>query len=508
MILARKLRSAARLYRSGGLATIAELAWDQSRGYIESHALLPGSDRQRALLLTRVFNETPHYPFTAFDETDVRSCRPALLLPYLRRQFFDVARLADLDMLRDAEIPLVADSLYRRWSFAALDARLDEWRRRRSGTKAAPALDTMARRVALRLGRLTEAGAGLSAPGDLATCLLRAEVLDAQGRLPEATAAFEAAVRLHPDDGTVRLLYGFHLLKTGRFLEGWENWGLADRLIGTYPLRKRKPRWRGEALGGLTLLVIFEHGLGDMIQMSRFLHPLMRAHPEARIMARVPGPLAGLIARSFSSIEVVPAEAMDPEFDFYIPSMQLPLVIEARSLLPTIDYLRLDHARLPRGAGGRPRIGVCWRGHPRQYEATRSISIELFARLFSRGEAEFVVLLNSLTPEESRFLDGVPNVFRPPIEDFMGLGALVASCDLVVSVDTAVAHVAGAAGRPALLLSRPDACWRWGPEGSRTPWYDSVEVLRHPGDMDWVHVLEQADRRIGDRLAPTKAAVA
>ncbi len=91
----------------------------------------------------------------------------------------------------------------------------------------------------------------------------------------------------------------------------------------------------------------------------------------------------------------------------------------------------------------------------------------------------------------------------PQIEDFLDLAAAIAACDLVVSVDTAVPHLAAAGGVPVLLLSRPDACWRWGVAGD-SPWYEAVEVLRHGGDMDWPGVLAEAALRIG-RLAVADA---
>ena len=507
MILARKLRSAVRLFRHEGLSTLAQSAWDQSRGYVEANSILPQSEGKRAALLTRIFNSRAEFSFVRFDEADVRACRSDLLLPYLRRQFFDAAAaFAEGEPLADAEIVLLADALFRRWEFGRIDRQLADWRPRLAPTKFGALVGQMSRRVALRLGRLSEAAEGLAeSGGDAAECLLRAEILDAQGRLAEAGAAFEQAVRRDSSDPLVRLGYAFHLLKVGRTWEGLENWGLADRIMGSYPLRRRRRRGAGGDQGGRRGVVGLGHGLGDMIQLSRFLVPLRAAYPDAVLLGSVPRPLVGLMRASFPTVDFVPSDELDPPYDLYIPSLQLPLVLESRSLQPTTTYIRLAAAERRLPPGGRPRIGVCWRGHPRQYESTRSIAIETFARLFADRSLDFVVLLNSLTPAEIGFLDGVPNVSRPPIGDFVELGALVSECDLVVSVDTAVTHVAAAAGRPTLLLSRPDACWRWGPSGPRTPWYDTVEVIRHPGDMDWEHVLAQASRRLADLAEPLAA---
>ncbi len=142
------------------------------------------------------------------------------------------------------------------------------------------------------------------------------------------------------------------------------------------------------------------------------------------------------------------------------------------------------------------RVGICWRGHPRHFDLTRSIPLDLFASLFQVPDVDFVVLLNSLTAEEESILGGMDRVEIPRISDFLDLAAAIGTCDLVVSVDTAVPHLAAAGGVPVLLLSRPDACWRWG-VAEDSPWYEAVEVLRHGGDMDWPGVLAEAAARIG-----------
>lgn len=504
MILARKLHSAVRLYRNGGLSLVAEFAWNQSRGYLAANAIVPRGAGQRAGLLSRVFNASANYNVVDFDAADARACRASLLLPYLRRQFHDVCELRlDSATLQPAEMLIYADSLLRRWEFRRLDHLLPHWRPRVAGTKFAVPFEQLGRRVALRLGRLTEAGEGLAqAAGEVAEWRLRAEILDAQGRMAEARQAFRQAAHRRPDDAEVRLGFAFHLLKAGQILDGLEQWSLADYLMGTYPLRRRRRQWAGESLEGRTLLVIFEHGLGDMIQLSRFLRPLREAHPRARIIGSVPDPLIGLLARSFPDVDFVSSAADEPAYDVYVPSVQLPLVLEATSLEPTSRYLLIagHAAEAGQPAVTRRRVGVCWRGFPRQYELTRSIPLATFARLFDASDVDFVVLLNQLTPDEEGFLAPFGNVLRPPIADFVDLGSLVAGCDLVISVDTAVAHVAGAGGKRALLLSRPDSCWRWGQEGARGPWYSTVDVLRHPGDLDWDVVLAEAETRLRAEL--------
>ena len=509
MILARKLQSAVKLYRRGGLSNVAEMAWEQSRAFAQANAILPQTPARKAALLRRVFGNLSDQSYVAFDAADARAVRPALLYPYLRRQFFDViAASRTLGPLALPEIMIVADSLLRRWDYPGLDAALPAWRAAVAGSKFAPALTQMARRTALRLGRIAEAADGLpAAGGDLADCLLRGEILDAQGRIDEAARAFEQGLHRDVSDAGLRLQYAFHLLRRGRLLEGLESWGIADRVLKAYPLRKRQRQWAGEDLEDRSLLVIFEHGLGDMVQMARFLRPLRARQPGAAIHGVVPLPLVGLMRQSFPDVAFTSADDDEPPCDFYIPSLQLPLVIEASSLEPTRDYIRLGDARGRAGAD-RQRVGICWRGHPRHYEATRSVPIGRFAQLLTCDAVDFVVLLNQVTPEEDAVLRRFPNVEQPAIRDFVDLAAVTAGCDIVLSVDTAIPHVAAAGGRPVLLLSRPDTCWRWGPAGSPSPWYPDVEVIRHPGDMDWDAVLSAAGRRLAERLGLSRAAPA
>ena len=211
-------------------------------------------------------------------------------------------------------------------------------------------------------------------------------------------------------------------------------------------------------------------------------------------MASVPAPLAGLLARNYPDVSFTTIEDREPAYDLFVPSMHLPAVLDATDLEPRNRYIDLGAPSLPRA--DRPRVGVCWRGHPRQYEATRSILLEMFTSLFDAPDLDFVVLLNRLTAEERRMLSAIDRVTLPAIHDFSDLAAVVASCDVVVSVDTAVPHLAAAGGVPVLLLSRPDSCWRWGAASSSSPWYETVEVLRHSGDMNWPNMLVAAKDRL------------
>ena len=304
---------------------------------------------------------------------------------------------------------------------------------------------------------------------------------------------------MHADNPMARLHYGFHLLKRGDLAQGLLCWGMAERMFGHYPIRLPSPLWRGEPLEDRHLLVLFEHGFGDMIQFARYLVPLLQRCPSARVTGCAPRPLTGLLAQSFPQATFVAKS--DGTYDFHVSATQLPIVLGAPFHEPK-RYI----AGPKREAAARPahrdlRVGVCWRGHPRHYEQSRSIALVTFASLFGAMGVTFTVLLNKVTAAERAILAAHGNVDLPAIADFTALAEVIDACYCVVTVDTATAHLAGAMGKPVILLSRPDACWRWGAAGSTSPWYDDIEIVRHPFDLDWDHVLAHTRALIGKRLA-------
>ncbi|RYC32668.1 hypothetical protein D3273_08055 [Lichenibacterium minor] len=496
MAVFRKARSAARLLRDNGLSVTADLARIRAAEFYLARRPLPSAPERRARLLADVLNRWGGLSAVAVEAGDLAGARDALLTPYLRHRFTAASAAAGaLDRPTPLEAAVAADSLLATWDFGGIAAALPLWTAATAGTAFAARVAQVGRRAALRLGKLGEAAVDLDGIGtDRGALTLRGDLCDALGRMDEAREAYEGALRRDGGNPYAREVYGFHLMKTGLVLDGLASWHAADVLSGAYPLRRHRPQWGGEALGRRRLMVLFEHGLGDMIQMARFLPRLLAREPDAVVLARVPAPLLGLLARQFPRVAFLDERAREPDYDLFVPSMHLAGVLDAPDLEPRAGYLGLGTPA--RRSGARRRVGVCWRGHPRQYEATRSIPLHTFARLFAARSVDFVVLPNSLTPEEAARLAVEPNVDAPPIRDFLDLASLVASCDLVVSVDTAVVHLAGAGGVPALLLSRPDSCWRWGVAGPQGPWYATVDVLRHGGDMDWPRLLAVAASRI------------
>lgn len=321
------------------------------------------------------------------------------------------------------------------------------------------------------------------------------------GRAAQAVAAYQRALERKTDYPEARMNLGMALLAQGNYTEGWHEfeyrWQAARELKG-YVRDFAQPRWRGESLSGRTILLHAEQGLGDALQFFRYV-PLVRdlgarvvveCQPELkRLFARTPG-LAAVVGRG---------EALPP-FDLHCPFMSLPLACGTTlaTVPANVPYVVADPAEQQRwaawlGARRKPRIGLVWAGNPRLHDPgsnlidrRRSLRLaQLEPVLAHHPDFEFVSL-----QKETR--DPLPPYLRDPsaqFGDFADTAALVAQLDLIIAVDTSVAHLAGALGRPVWLLSRFDACWRWLEDRQDSPWYPQMRLFRQQTYGDWNGVI-------------------
>lgn len=328
-----------------------------------------------------------------------------------------------------------------------------------------------------------------------------AALLACMQREAEAEACCRMALRLDGGHINAQINLGYLLLRQGRFAEGWEYLEARD----WYAVLERHficPRWRGEDLAGKSVMIGFEAGHGDMLQFCRYAAVLKSQG--ARWIALVCHPglkalFAGLsgVDEVFSCEEDVPRNG----WDFWTPPLSLPYYCRTRldSIPAAIPYLAPDPARvaawsrrLP--AAGR-RIGLVWQGNPRfENDAERSLpALDLLAPLGRVPGARFVSLQKGRGEDEAR---------HPPpglsllalggeLADFADTAAVVAGLDLVISVDTAVAHLAGALGKPCWVLL-PDylADWRWLTGRCDSPWYPGrMRLFRQPPGGGWPPVI-------------------
>lgn len=341
------------------------------------------------------------------------------------------------------------------------------------------------------------------------------DVLRNLGRFEEAEAALRAALALRPDHAEARVSLAFLLLQTERCAEGWNlyeaRWQVEPWRARAGPARV--PVWRGEDPGTGLLLVQAEQGLGDTLQFVRYL----RALPAGiRILLQVPAPLTRLLRRSFRDRDVT---VIDPDQPVEQASYRVAMMSLPRHLghgdpagLDGGPYLEADpeaaalwRARLAPLAG--LRVGLVWAGNPTlTADARRSLSPETLAPL---GEVAGVRLVSLQMGEAGRRAAAAGLDLYDPTSDLADLAdtaALVAGLDLVIGVDTAVAHLAAALGRPVWLLNRHDTCWRWGRAEGCSAWYPTLTEYRQTASGDWASVIARVARDLGEatRQAPAR----
>jgi tetratricopeptide (TPR) repeat protein len=315
----------------------------------------------------------------------------------------------------------------------------------------------------------------------------------AQDRPEEAAAAFRRAVELDPGQAQARFGEALALLSLGRFAEGWPKYESRwlDPRFREGMRDYASPRWRGEDVAGRTVLLHGEQGLGDSIQFVRYA-PMVRARG-ARVVLEAPTPLLALFA---AMADGVVAEGADlPPHDVHCPLLSLPHLFgtDLGSIPADVPYLHAAPARVAAwrtalGPATKPRIGIAFSGSPEHPEDTlRSIPAALLRPLLALPEAEFHVVQKDIRAEDAAALAGLPGVrvHAARLDDFAETAALLTLMDLVVSVDTSVAHLAGALALPVWVLVQFNADFRWLRGRDDSPWYPTARLFRQARPLEW-----------------------
>jgi tetratricopeptide (TPR) repeat protein len=312
--------------------------------------------------------------------------------------------------------------------------------------------------------------------------------LTAAGRLHEAIATLDRALKDSPGHADAAYNRATALLLAGRLPEAWPGFERRWHRRGfSPPFPHPSPRWRGEPTGE-RLLLHAEQGFGDTIQMARFLPALAARH---RLVLALPRPLHRLHRPLVPGIEIHDLAAPLPEADLHCPLMSLPaaLALDLPDLPGPGPYLSAEPsataawaARLAPLAG--LRVGLAWAGNPAYpADAARSLPPAPLATLAGLPGVSLVSLQKGAAPP-------IPMAdWTADLGDFADTAALIANLDLVVSVDTAAAHLAGALGKPVWLLNRFAPCWRWMLGRDDSPWYPTLRQFRQPAPGDWTAVL-------------------
>lgn len=338
--------------------------------------------------------------------------------------------------------------------------------------------------------------------------------LVAMGRLAEALPVHARAVAAAPGDAEAHYNRADALLAAGAYASGWAEYEWRLRRAGVAG-RGFGPAWDGAALEGGTLLLHAEQGFGDTLQFARYAP--MAAARGARVVLEVQPALLRLM-RSLPGVAQVVAQGDGlPDFAAHCPLMSLPHVFGTQlgTVPAVIPYLHAEADAIAAWrrsvpADGRLRVGLVWAGsaHPTAtslvvYDARRSLPLAALAALGSPG-VQLISLQTGRPAEQLREPPAGLCVLDPmgEVTDFADTAALVATLDLVISVDTAVAHLAGALGRPVWLLSRSDGCWRWLTRRDDSPWYPTMRLYRQERPHAWDSVVA----RLGTDLAALAAA--
>lgn len=327
----------------------------------------------------------------------------------------------------------------------------------------------------------------------------RGNALQFLNRTGEALASYAQALRLNPDDVDARFNAGVCRLLQGDLEQGWPGyewrWRKAAQRALLPGFADPAQAWRGATpAAGRRLLVWSEQGFGDTIQFCRYV-PLLAARG-FEVSVRVQPALKTLLGELPGARRVLAEGEPLPDFDLHCPMMSLPLAC-ATTLenIPAAPRLQADAARAAAwarrlGAKRKKRIGLAWSGSGgHDNDAQRSIALYRFAALLNDG-AEWISLQREARAADRLALeDGGLRDFAADLADFADTAALVAQLDLVVSVDTSVAHLAASMGKPVWLLLPFSPDWRWMLEHADSPWYPAMRLFRQPRRGDWDAVL-------------------
>jgi Flp pilus assembly protein TadD len=326
-------------------------------------------------------------------------------------------------------------------------------------------------------------------------------ILRSMHRLDEASRAFRRALELKPDFVLAEFNLGTTLLLAENYSEGWTGYRHHGRLGDRVAFTTALPEWDGRPIPGKRLLVYADQGFGDAIQFSRFL-PQCKTQSEARVVFRFQPELESLFARLPGVDEFIPEGAAALTCDLHIPLASLPglfgVTIESVGMggphLRSPETIRTELAELlTRGSADTLRVGLVWQGNPRQTrDVVRSCRLEKLVPLLKCDRTIFFSLqADELGRKQIAELDVAGRLIDigGSLRDFAETAAVLARLDLLVTVDTATAHLAGALGRPVwtMLCHTPD--WRWHLKRSDSPWYPTMRLFRQPRWGDWDSVV-------------------
>ncbi|WP_413196736.1 tetratricopeptide repeat protein [Pararobbsia alpina] len=327
-----------------------------------------------------------------------------------------------------------------------------------------------------------------------------------------ALRCYERALAINPSHASAHWHQALCLLEMGRFEQGWPayEWRWQRETLKHTRRMFPQPLWLGEtSLEGKTILLHSEQGLGDTLQFCRYASRV--AALGAKVVLEVPTELVRVCAQ-LKGVDVLVEEGQPlPDFDVHCPLLSLPLALKTTldTIPADVPYLFADaqrsaqwRERIAPIAGDHLRVGLVWAGGHRPHvpelrknDARRSMSLDRLRGLFAIEGVQYFSLQKGSPAQQLDALRADPSIgdrivdLTQDIHDFADTADFVDNLDLVISVDTSTAHLAGAMGKPVWILNRFDTCWRWLLERADSPWYPSARLFRQPKLGDWDPVL-------------------
>ena len=316
-----------------------------------------------------------------------------------------------------------------------------------------------------------------------------------QGQFDDAHVAYDRALSINPDHAEARYNRGALRLLLGDMPDGWADYGWRWHGRTTPGDNLGLPRWDGTVGEGLRLVLVGEQGFGDTIQCLRFLPGL---HAQGLTLSIVCRPELHRLVAALPAVTSVTAPGNTvPDADAYLPMMDLPGLLQTdETSIPGADgYLTI--AAPPANPDA---IGLAWAGSPtHKNDANRSIPLTLLKPLIANSTRRFVSLQMDARGDDIKALDLAGRIEdrHAEVTDFTDTAGIIAGLDLVITVDTAVAHLAGAMGKPVWLLIPFVPDWRWQLERPDSPWYTSARLFRQPAPGDWPAVIDAVRDALG-----------
>jgi len=326
-------------------------------------------------------------------------------------------------------------------------------------------------------------------------------LMNDMGRHDEAAALLRDAFARQLDHAELHMVHAVSLFALGDWPAAWAAYEsrLSNPQLAGWLLPTDRPRWRGEELGGKTLLLQSEQGYGDTLQFARYA-PLAKARG-GRVVLRAPQALLPILKTAPGIDAVVGPEDKAPPFDLHLPLLSLPLIVgtQADTVPAAIPYLVPDPGLVARwrerlGNHAGLAVGLVWQGNPAHpNDRRRSIQLDYLRPLLDCPGVRFVSLQvgpgrEQLIGLEDRIVDAGSQV---DTTSFADTAAIVANLDLVISIDSAMAHLAGALGKPVWIMLATAADWRWLKAGEGTPWYPQARLFRQQVAGGWAEMVRR-----------------